>query len=41
VSGAWYWYEAEVEPDDPAFALADDPNTPVCEEDDDECNDVD
>ncbi len=38
VSGVWYFYEAEVEPNDPAFALADDPNTPVCEEDVDECN---
>jgi hypothetical protein len=37
VSGVWYWYEAPVEPGDPAFALADDPDTPVCEEDVDEC----
>jgi hypothetical protein len=41
VSGVWYWYEAEVEPGDPLYALADDPNTPVCEEAEDECIDVD
>ena len=38
VSGVWYFYEAPVESGDPAFALADDPDTPVCEEDADECN---
>jgi hypothetical protein len=38
VSDVWYWYEAPAEPDDPAYALADDPDTPVCEEDVDECS---
>lgn len=41
VSGVWYWYEAEVEPGDPSYALADDPNTPVCDEEGDECTDID
>jgi hypothetical protein len=37
VEGAWFWYDEPVPDGDPAFASAQDPNVPVCEDQSDEC----
>jgi hypothetical protein len=37
VDGAWFWYDEPIPDGDPAFASAQDPNVPVCEDQSDEC----